>query len=166
MKGPLLSDRAQAVIDDFAARPGVTHDHVGCLRAVIHSSPELARSFDKAISSGDLGRLLPLPESSSAGGTYEAANRSISLPLIKLTRTNVNEATFVLGHEVQHAINRQETRRADLAFFHDIDQSARHDQDYTRPIARVIRAHRRDEASANIAGWNALADRLRHRDPT
>ncbi|SDS65426.1 hypothetical protein [Microlunatus soli] len=158
-----LSDRARAVIDDFANHPGVTPDHVGCLRAAIYSSPALAQNFDNAVRGGTLDRLRPLPESSSAGGTYEATHRSISFPLSKLNRANVDEATFVLGHEVQHALNRRETSRADQAFFDDLDRSARHDQDYTRPIARVVRAHRRDEASANIAGWNALADRLRQR---
>ena len=40
---PPLSSRARSVIDAFAGQDGVSADQGGCLRAVIYSSPSLAR---------------------------------------------------------------------------------------------------------------------------
>ena len=38
-------------------------------------------------------------------------------------------------------------------------------RDYTQGLSAMLEAHRRDEASANLAGWNAFADHLHAREP-
>jgi hypothetical protein len=160
---PRPSAAAESLISDFARQPDVTEGHRDQLRAIIGSSPVLARQLEAAAGHGDLRRIRPLPESSPAGALYEPSSRTIHLRLSRLTPGTVEETTFVLGHEMQHALNRRDVQAADFEFFRQSDRAARRGQDYTSVLSGVLSAHRRDEATANLAGWNALADSLEQR---
>lgn len=74
------------------------------------------------------------------------------------------ELTFVLGHEVQHALNRGATGIAYQQFRREAASVARGkygEHDYSQSVGSLIAAHRRDEAAAQIAGWNALLDSVK-----
>ena len=160
---PRLSAAAEALVADFARQPGVTAAHHDQLGAIIDSSPVLALQLETAAGRGDLRRVRPLPETSPAAAVYEPSSRTIHLRLSRLTPATVDETTFVLGHEVQHALNRPELQAADFDFFRQTDRAARRGQDYTAVLSDILATHRKDESVANLAGWNALADSLENR---
>ena len=82
-------------------------------------------------------------------------------------RFDAAEVAFVLGHEIQHGFNDADVERAYVQFDADVEQIAGRttSHDYTEAIGTLLAANRRDEASSNIAGWNALVSQVRANDP-
>ncbi len=81
---------------------------------------------------------------------------------------NMAEPAFVLGHELQHAFNRLDVAKADKAFRNHVLAKAKDQSpvnDYTPDIDARLAASRRDEAQAEIAGWNALVGQVRAASP-
>ncbi|WP_024889088.1 hypothetical protein [Luteimonas huabeiensis] len=166
---PTLSPQSESLLTAFAAQPGVAQHHVGNLRGILEGSPALADRFDAAVAQGHLKQLAPLAHA-NAGGEYDPASKTIRLPLGKLdTPPNAGDLTFVMGHELQHAFNAEAVRQASAAFskqVEDVASSSGAVHDYTPATADMLAAHRRNEASAEIAGWNAIVSRLRVTNPT
>jgi hypothetical protein len=171
---PTLSSQAQAIVMAFGRQPGVTQDQVNNLRAVINASPVLVDQVNHAVAAGHLKQIVPLPHA-NAGGEYDAKTKTIRLPLATLTSPppgtlpfNAGEPTFVLGHELQHGFNHAAKAQAYRDFFHEAARKAQESgslRDYTVATAKLIAANRRDEASAEIAGWNAVVDRVKSANP-
>src|SRR5690606_35756713 len=152
---------AQAIISTFGSRTGVKPDHVNNLQAVITSSPALIDQINDAVAQGHLQRIVPLTNP-NAGGEYNGASKEMRLPLTVLATPppgqafNSGEVAFVLGHELQHGFNHAATLQAYQDFTKDAARAATTDHDYTDEIDKLISANRRDEAAAEIAGWNAV----------
>ncbi|WP_417474459.1 XVIPCD domain-containing protein [Luteimonas mephitis] len=167
---PTITPRAQAVISAFGSRPGVTQDHVNNLQAVITASPALINQINNAVAQGHLKQILPLTNP-HAGGEYHGQHKEMHLPLAGLATPpagkafDAGEVTFVLGHELQHGVNHAATMQAYLDFMKDATQAARTDHDYTDEIDRLLAANRRDEAGAEIAGWNAVVSLVKTTKP-
>ncbi|MGN6226556.1 MAG: XVIPCD domain-containing protein [Dyella sp.] len=163
-----LSAQAQAVIDAFGNQSGVTAEQLANLQATIVASPALTREVNDAVAQGHLQRIVPLTKP-HAGGEYNPDAREMRLPLGMLSAPagghfDSGEPTFVLGHELQHGFNAAATAQAQANFTHElavVAQSPGHDHDYTAPIGRLIAANRRDEAGAEISGWNAIVSAAR-----
>lgn len=174
---PTLSPQAQAIVAAFGHQPGVTSDQVNNLQAVINASPVLIDQINNSVAAGHLQQFAPLAHA-NAGGEYDGHNKVMRLPLAMLTTPspgqppfNAGEPTFVLGHELQHGFNHAATSQAYRDFFHEASQKAQEPalpHDYTAATGRLIAANRRDEAGAEIAGWNAVVDRVKstHSNPT
>ncbi|WP_329861709.1 XVIPCD domain-containing protein [Stenotrophomonas sp. SMYL89] len=168
-----LSAETERLLGEFAGKTDVTSDQVDNLRSVIAGSPVLAKQVDAAIAAGYLERFELLPAASNAGGTYETGTKSINLPASSLStpaapdRFDAAEVAFVLGHEIQHGFNDADVERAYVQFDADVEQIAGRttSHDYTEAIGTLLAANRRDEASSNIAGWNALVSQVRANDP-
>lgn len=168
-----LSAETERLLGEFAGKTDVTSDQVDNLRSVIAGSPVLAKQVDAAIAAGYLERFELLPATSNAGGTYETGTKSINLPASSLStpaapdRFDAAEVTFVLGHEIQHGFNDADVERAYVQFDADVEQIAGRttSHDYTEAIGTLLAANRRDEASSNIAGWNALVSQVRANNP-
>jgi len=168
-----LSEATERPLGEFAGRTNVTADQVSNLRAVISHSPILASQVDAAISAGHLQHFELMPAGENAGGTYHGDTKTIKLPSASLStpagngRLDTAELTFVLGHEIQHGFNHQATSDAYEAFEGELQTvvAGRTGHDYTTPIATLLAANRRDEATANIEGWNALVSQIRTADP-
>jgi len=161
---PGISPQAQAVIDAFGHQPGVTADQVHNLQAVINASPALTDEVNRSVAAGHLQHIVPLTNP-HAGGEYSAGDHSMRLPLSILStpgggaKFDAGEPTFVLGHELQHSFNNAATAQAYTDFGNAakaVAQSHQHDHDYTAAIGNLIAANRRDEAGAEISGWNAI----------
>ncbi|TDK23313.1 hypothetical protein E2F46_10290 [Luteimonas aestuarii] len=174
-----LSPQAQAVIDAFGQHPGVTQDHLNNLQAVIFASPALIDQINAAVAEGHLKAIVPLTHP-NAGGEYDPQNQAMRLPLDRLTTPppgpdqadtalhNAGEITYVLGHELRHGFNRIATQEAQAKFSNDvrgIAQNVPPPRDYTAPAAALLAQHRRDEAGAEIAGWNAIVSRVKSANP-
>lgn len=169
----ILSAETERLLGEFAGKIDVTSDQVDNLRSVIAGSPVLAKQVDAAIAAGYLERFELLPATSNAGGTYETGTKSIKLPANSLStpaapdRFDAAEVAFVLGHEIQHGFNDADVERAYVQFEADVEQVAGRttSHDYTEAIGTLLAANRRDEASSNIAGWNALVSQVRANNP-
>jgi hypothetical protein len=174
-----LSPQARAIVAAFGRQPGVTQDQLNNLQAAIQASPVLIDQINAAVAQGHLKAIVPLTNP-NAGGEYDPINRAMRLPLGRLTTPppgpdqrlraslNAGEITFVLGHELQHGFNRAATQKSNADFANAVRRIAERDpapRDYTAPLAARLAQNRRDEASAQIAGWNALVSRVRSTNP-
>lgn len=169
-----LTKEAQALVDAFAKRPGVTADQAANLASVINHSPALVNQINDAVQKGHLKHIVPLPTGTHAGGEYNGTAKEMRLPLSMLTSPpkgvpfDAGEPTFVLGHELQHGFNHAATGQATQAFMDaakHVAQSKGPVHDYTAALGALIAANRRDEAGAEVAGWNALVSRVQHDKP-
>ncbi|MFC5742893.1 XVIPCD domain-containing protein [Dyella tabacisoli] len=161
---PTLTPEAKAVVDAFGTQPGVTAPQLANLRATLAGSPALIDEINTAVKDGHLKHIVPLTNP-HAGGEYASTTQSMHLPLKMLDNPasgsyNTGEATYVLGHELQHGLNRTTTAQGIVDFSNEltaIAKSPQHDHDYTVPVGKFIANYRRDEAGAEISGWNAVA---------
>ena len=164
-----LTPQAQALLTKFAQHPDVTPDQAANLEAAINSSPALIEQINKAVADDHLKIIVPLPAGKHAGGEYVAASETVRLALPMLAATankpfNPAEVAFVLGHEVQHGFEHAAVAKAYSHFHVEAKQEATEKaaiHDYTTVIANPIAANRRDEAAAEIAGWNAMLDQIK-----
>ena len=169
-----LSPQAQTMVAAFGHQPGVTPDQVNNLQAVINASPVLVDQVNNAVAAGHLRQFAPLTHT-NAGGEYDGQSKTMHLPLAMLTTPapgqlpfDAGEPTFVLGHELQHGFNHAATTQAYQTFFNEVRQKAQEPtgpRDYTVAAFNLIAANRRDEAGAEIAGWNAIVDRVKGTNP-
>lgn len=174
-----LSQQAQTIADAFTAT--LTADQRTNFNNAVRNSPALVTQINAAVASGDLTGFAALPAGTNAGGQYNPASRVMELPLSIMNtpaapagaRFDAGELTFVMGHEIQHAINRPTVATAYTTFdaaVNRIGQSAQATHDYTAPLNTLLTANRNDEATANIAGYNATIGMLRsgngNRNPT
>lgn len=165
----------------------VTRDMVDNLQSTLNGSPVLAARLKDAVAQGHvrhLGHLGLLGNNMAAGATYDGNTaqqdgtpKGINLPALGLQtnspgnpqgRFDAKDMTFVLGHEIQHGFNDAAKDRATSAFLQDIATQARMKEpvhDYTDELRAYLQAGREDEATAHIAGWNALLSRERQLDP-
>ena len=171
---PVLSTQAEALVTTFGARTDVNADQLTNFRAAVNASPSIVNQINSAVASGQLTEIRPLPLGTNVGGQYVPGARAMEIPLqIMTTPTggpfNPAELTYVLGHEVQHAIN-QPTLVASRSDFVDemkrISAAGNPVNDYTEATAAVLAANRRDEATAQVGGWNATVDMVRATNPT
>lgn len=152
----------------------VSQDMVDNLQGAINASPVLAQQLKEAATARPrphLENFAILPPERGAGGTYDGWTKTMNLPAPHLqTKTAANPGaefngdniTFVVGHEVQHGFNHAEKFAALQTFDREVRSIARDNDpinDYTAPIRNRIQAARKDEAEAQIAGWNALASK-------
>jgi hypothetical protein len=156
----------------------VTKDMLDNLQNVMNGSPVLAQQMKDGVNANYLQEFAILDAKIGAGGTYNDKTNTMSLPATSLqmnTPTNQQGAfnaydmTFVLGHEIQHGFNAAEKATAASAFktqIANIAQSNNPIHDYTTPIGNYIEAGRKDEAKAELAGWNAVLSNLQVAKPT
>lgn len=168
-----LTKESKALLTAFEHQTGVTADQVKNLREVINASPALVTQINAAVSAGHLKHFAVLPAGTNAGGSYDGATKTMNLPLSILTapsggKIDAGEVTFVLGHELQHGFNHAATTNAYTKFSHDVlttAKSAAAVHDYTGEVGALIGTNRRDEAGAEIAGWNATVGRVHAVNP-
>lgn len=163
-KQTTLTNSSLKVLDNFKKQEGVSNEHYQNLLKSINASPLLVEQFNKAVEDGHLSRLKALPPESNMGGGFYPGSKEIALPLYSLENSfpeAQNEVIFVLAHEIQHSFNHKEMEQARQKFLTDIDKQAKVKdvRDYTDELNSYIRATRWDEASAEIAGFNALVSK-------
>jgi len=166
-----LSPESRGVLDRFGQQPSVTPSHVAMLYSVVNGSPALEDQFNAAVAAGHLREFSLLPADTHAGGTYSGSDKTINLPVRLLAPRVGSEAygaaelTFVLGHEIQHGFNHEATSAAYSKFNEDVRVAANGNHDHTEAVSDLISANRRDEASAQLSGWNALVGMVRSANP-
>ncbi|MDR2260038.1 MAG: hypothetical protein LBE06_03710 [Azoarcus sp.] len=151
------------------------------LQSAINGSPHLAGQVREAVTpaAGEKQAVLEslaLLRSIHAGGEYDSGTRTISLPLSSIApasdperqQKNERNLAFVLGYEVQHALNRRVMGDYANAFSAQVREIAAGNNpapDYTETVGAYLRAVREDEARAQIGGYNALFSREKQVNP-
>lgn len=163
-----------------AATLPVTQDMIDNLQGTINGSPVLAREVKKAATTADPGdsqtphrnhlENFGFVSGTVAGGTYNGQDKTMRLPAARLQSPTYDavDMTFVLGHEIEHGFNHPASRAANQALFNGVASVAAQPgatHDYTATIGTYLEASRRDEAEAEIAGWNAALSRLQQANP-
>lgn len=168
-----LNPQALALLAQFGQQPGLTPDQYANLQKAINSSPPLIDQINGAVAAGHLLKFELLPVGTNAGGTYNPATKAIALPAAMLTTPSplpfdMGEPVFVLGHELQHGFNRIQTQQAYDRSAKEMEAVAKSPapvHDYTSVIERRIAQNRHDEASAEIAGFNAIVGHVKSTNP-
>lgn len=142
------------------------------LRGAVESSPALTEQMNAAVAQAHLKHFALLPKTEHAGANYSPLTQTINLKTSDLVTGDErvrNTLIFKLGHEIQHGFNRFDTARALDRFDREVQQTsgagpgAAHD--YTPPMRAMLSVNRTDEASAHIAGWNALVSKIKSARP-
>lgn len=160
----------------------VSQDMVDNLQATLNGSPALAAQLRQASAGQASTQAAPVRSFESlagtvhAGGTYNPDTGALALPPAALQRPPTafqndeyarTDLTFVMGHELQHGLNAAAKQAERSRFIEDITRIARGGgsaYDYTAPLLRYQQAARKDEAKAQIAGWNATLSELQQGD--
>ncbi|MEH6421400.1 XVIPCD domain-containing protein [Pseudomonas sp. CGJS7] len=167
-----LTPQAQALLTAFAARSDTSDAQAANLQALVDNSPTLIAQLNAAAAPPAYVRSIVPLTNPNAGGEYNGQSGELRLPL-KILDTpasgafNPGEASYVMGHELQHGANHagmETERRAVYAEMTRIAQT-RAPRDYTAPSETLLAANRRDEASAEVAGFNATVAAARHANP-
>jgi len=139
------------------------------LRTVIESSPLLLQRMNLAVEQGHLKHFAWMHANENAGASYDAGTQTVNLKQDYVLEPERHDTlTFIMGHEIQHGFNRDRTRQGYEQFSRDVMQVLQSGQpvhDYTPAMQRMLAVNRNDEASAHIAGWNAVVSRAKHDDP-
>lgn len=167
--GPALSQERREELDRDVLTPmiakysddGPTRER---LRAVIDASPTFKDGLLFALDKGAFtGFVQGDPQGAQAA--YDAHSKAIEFPATLLA--DPYRATFVLGHETGHAVDRAiNGDHVEKVFIPGVKQML-HDsmvtpgpRDYTGLIRDYIADDRRNESEAHISGFNALTSRL------
>ena len=162
-----FSKKAQEIIDDFSKQNGVTKEHVNNLKDAILSSPVLNEQFNYVANRGLLRSLQALPPNSGMGGGFNGQNKVISISLDQFSSANYQQEkgnnVFVLGHEIRHARNNRAIGKARYDYNQELEQEASKPspRDYTQEVRKMMAAHKWDEATAEIAGYNAVVSMVK-----
>jgi hypothetical protein len=173
---PSISPELQKIMDDFATRDlgGTASVEAVNLNDAINSSPLLVERMNLAVSQGYL-KNMALNTDVNAGASYQANGQTMNLgkSVLKSATNGSPQAqgnlVFQIGHENQHAFNAWApapegfANAASQQFNQQIgaiSASPNVVHDYSAALGSQLDADRRDEAVAEIGGWNALASRV------
>jgi hypothetical protein len=136
------------------------------LSEALINSPELASSINKGILSGDINGFAPTSQP-GIGGQFDPTTKYIQIPINSSTGKladgiSFGTMVFVMGHEMQHSYNAPSVWAAYNRFTNEVDNLAKNDlvQDYTLQLLAIQKVHANDEATAQIAGWNAVVSQV------
>lgn len=169
---PTLSAQAQAQVTAFNASLDPVQ-RINFANA-LNGSPALVTQINAAVAANQLNGFSLLAPGTHAGGQFNPATRTMELPASIISSPargphNPNELTFVMGHEIQHAINAPAQAAATQTFVNDVRavaQGTGATHDYTAAVSARLQANRNDEATAHIAGFNALVGMVRNTNAT
>lgn len=169
---PALSAQAQAQVTAFNASLDPVQ-RINFANA-LNGSPALVSQINSAVAANQLSGFSLLAPGTHAGGQFNPTTRTMELPASIISSPasgtyNPNELTFVMGHEIQHAINAPAQAAATQTLVNDVRavaQGTGATHDYTAAVSARLQANRDDEATAHIAGFNALVGMVRSTNPT
>lgn len=154
----------------FAKAPGITADMHGNLQQTLNGSPILVDQLKEAVRDEAKRDLVgfDINSKSGSGATYNPARKTMNLNPSSLSSDTFNQSnlTHMLGHELQHTFNRGKIEESKNTYYASLRAIAGDDNpvnDYTAPMKVRMQDLRRDEAEAEINGWNTLLSYERER---
>lgn len=166
----------QSVLNDFGKQQGVLPVHVHNLEFIIQHTPALQDAMRQAVEAQELQHLQLLPVGENSAGSYSARDKTMYIHELDLhfsvdpkeREKDRLELISTVAHETQHALNRARSEQARQTFREEITALAQSGQpviDYTQPLQKFQQAEIWDEATAEIAAWNAAVSYLQHQTP-
>ncbi len=171
---PTREEKLEAMLKDFETRTQGDANKPGeNLRHVLDSSPDLKERVLESVDKDQLKKFELLPANAHAGGSYDPTHQIMNLPQDKLDvagkdKAATAELVFVTGHEIQHSLNSPAyVKAAEKQFTDDAWKIATGPgpHDYTAAIKDKLQVNRKDEAEANLGGFNALASQVQKDKP-
>lgn len=163
----------QDVLNDFSREQGVMPIQVQNLEQAIAQTPALQEAMRRAVELQELQQLDFLSDANSAG-SYNNKTLRISESDLHFSadpkehEKDKLELISTLAHETQHALNSSRSKQTWQTFREEITALAQSGQpviDYTRPLQKLQQMEIWDEATAEIAAWNAVVSHLQHKNP-
>jgi hypothetical protein len=173
---PTPQETLDRMLDDFqAANRTHTTDPGRQLRELIETTPGLKAAFLDQIDKGHLRQFVKL-DTPNALGTYNAYTQTMEIPIDLLNKAAngheqdkqaANLLRHILGHEINHAVTRDARLAEDQAFREGVRRIANgaSPHDYTATLKAYNESARSREVSAEIAGFNTLAEYVRNENP-
>lgn len=153
---------------------GLSAEKRSKIEEAIATSPYLQQRMSQAIRAGRLEHIRLTEPGANEGGHYDSHEKAIYVsadtftrPGLEDQRRRIDVITSTLGHETGHALNAAESRKTLYFVAAQITEEVRAagpggSVDVTPHFSLHQRSARRDEAMAEIEGWNALASRIQH----
>lgn len=146
-------------------------------RSVLDSTPGLQAQFLLAVEKGHLVAIEAEPDP-RFNGSYDYIDRTMRLSAKQLSNADpskhpdefpegVNFVRFTAGHEIGHALSRNEILQLGQRFQEQVAAIANgpSPHDFTAPVKEYNEGTRAREARAEIAGFNTIAAQVRHENP-
>ena len=182
LKNAHLSETSINIIQKF----GETNEEMNMklynnLVDLITASPELVSQFNEASKEPNpkLKELSFLPKDKHEAGIYDSSSRTISIRLDNLNKFDSQKPwgrdqyslLFTIGHEMRHALNHdmkaESLKSLQNAIKGETEKYKKRGEinniDYTKPISDYLSVSRKDEADAQIAGYNAVASAMKNK---
>ncbi len=164
-----LSPNLQHLTDELPA------DKRKDIEEAIASSPHLRQIMTEAVNAGTLEHIRMGVPGANEGGHYNDDKRAIYLspdtftdPILKSRpEMRLDAITSTLGHETGHALYAEKSRKELYFTTGSITEGIRAagpggEFDATGLVGAYIRDARRNEAQAEMHGWDALASRIEY----
>ncbi|MDR2208487.1 MAG: hypothetical protein LBE22_05890 [Azoarcus sp.] len=173
---PTPQEKLDAMLNDFqTANRTHTTDPGRQLRELIETTPGLKAAFLDQIDKGHLRQIVKL-DTPNALGTYNAYTQTMEIPVGLLNKAAnggqqgeqaANLLRHILGHEINHAVTRDARLAEDQALRERVARIANGPppHDYTATLKAYNESARSREVSAEIAGFNTLAEYVRNENP-
>ncbi len=171
---PTAEQKLDKIIKDFGNANKTANNNPGDdLAKLLEVSPDLKKRILESVDKGYLTKFQALPANSGTGGSYDPSAKAINVPMNVLQKASTSERDkgeliFVMGHEIQHSFNAAATKKITQDFLDGtkvLATSKASPHDYTKVTEDFIQASRKDEASAHIGGFNAIASQARKANP-
>lgn len=171
---PTAEQKLDKIIKDFGNANKTANNSPGDdLAKLLEVSPDLKKRILDSVDKGYLTQFQALPANSGTGGSYDPSAKAINVPMNVLQKASTSERDkgeliFVMGHEIQHSFNAAATKKITQDFLDGtkvLATSKASPHDYTKVTEDFIQASRKDEASAHIGGFNAIASQARKDNP-
>lgn len=167
-----LTHRIEKLLQTLENDPLVTPEVMERVRNTIAGSDFLLKQLNEAIEKDEL-REFSILHGSHAGAEFKGSTNTLHISPVTIGAIaskpfNAEELIFVVGHEIQHSANHVSRMQALAEFQSKATQISRSDSpvhDYTSIIGDLIASNRRDEATAEIAGWNAAISSMKQLNP-
>ncbi|WP_343742762.1 beta strand repeat-containing protein [Herbaspirillum huttiense] len=162
-----IGDNLQRILTRFSQRKEVSADAYQAIITALEKSPVLTAELNAAADGGGLLSFDILPASSNAGAQFGNGTLQLKVSQIGIPSSSEADLIFQIGHETQHALNAGDTDKAWATFSSDVTSLAKSSspQDYTQILEALQAQEGRDEATAQISGWNAYVDYVNHITP-
>lgn len=165
-----FNSKAKELIINFGKIPDVKEQHYGNLVKIMSSSPKLIESFNLA-AERNLIKSLVILEDNAAGGSFSSSGK-LAIGLHNLSTSNTNnvisnekkyEMIFIMAHETHHALTNKASEENLVKLYEDSKTEAQKGdkhRNFTTVISNYVAFNRRDEAEAQLAGYNAVVSAL------
>ncbi|ALN82605.1 hypothetical protein LA76x_4497 [Lysobacter antibioticus] len=167
-------------VDSQGRAARVSQEMVSNLQQTLGASPLLLQRTAEAINARPephLKSFTVLAGDQGMGAAYDGDAKAMLIPAHRLQAISATNPrgyeqvsmVYAFGHEIQHGFNHERKQGAWSEFKAEVRQIARDGEpvnDYTQPVAKIIRASRVDEAEGEIAGWNAVLSMKQKDNPS